>query len=337
MNGYTDTIRKYAMDDRFTGDLPDADGTGEVGLGAGEAGKRLAVRFMLKLAAGQIAAIRFQVFGCGFTIAACAAAAELAEGHLLDEVRECSPAMIDQRLGGLPNERSYCAELASEALRAAAASAMSDQQPVQTSLTPHDEHGPLLSRVDPVYRALVDSPTGFVVPPADRQLFAGLLALADREPVPLGAALNLSQPMLDTLLLTVFPQVTRSELFGDPQDKSARPPEINPDVEQLLSTFVPENTGCWERFCALVLARVIAARAAHPGHLWVAMGFFERPELSAAIRRHLPALAAANHQNMRWKRFLFKQVCVLNGGLMCKSPVCGDCSDYSICFAPEET
>jgi len=324
------------MDDRFTGELPHPDGIGEVGLGAAEAGTRLAVRFSLQLADRTVDAIRFQVFGCGFTIAACAAAAELADGRPLDEVQECSPAMIDRLLGGLPDERSYCAELASEALRAAALSAGSDRQPVQASLNPHGKHGPLLSPDDPVFRALIDSPTGLDIPTADRRLFAGLLALADRESVKLEEALNLPAPLLDTLLLTVFPQVRRNQLFGEPQRKTAAPPEINPDVEQLLTTFVPEAAGSRERFCALVLVRALAARAAHPGHLWVAMGLFERPELSAAIGRHLPDLLAANHQNMRWKRFLFKQVCDLNGGLMCKSPVCGDCSDYTLCFAPEE-
>ena len=82
------------------------------------------------------------------------------------------------------------------------------------------------------------------------------------------------------------------------------------------------------------LAQAIAARAAHPGHLWVAMGLYERPQLSEAIGRHLPLLLAANSQGMRWKRFLFRQLCEQSGGLMCKSPVCGDCSDYALCFAP---
>ena len=62
------------------------------------------------------------------------------------------------------------------------------------------------------------------------------------------------------------------------------------------------------RTSSLLLARMIAARTARPGHLWVAMGLFERPQLSASIRRLLPSLAAANSQNMRWKRYLFKQV-----------------------------
>jgi len=84
------------------------------------------------------------------------------------------------------------------------------------------------------------------------------------------------------------------------------------------------------------LARIIAARAARPGHLWTAMGFFKRQQLSEAIRRHLPTLAKANSQGMRWKRYLFKRVCDMNGGVMCKSPNCGSCSDYSLCFAPDE-
>ena len=84
------------------------------------------------------------------------------------------------------------------------------------------------------------------------------------------------------------------------------------------------------------LARVLATRAAHPGHLWVAMGLFERPELSAAIRRHLPALADANHRNMRWKRFLYKQLCDAEGIYTCRSPSCEVCVDYDNCFGNEE-
>jgi nitrogen fixation protein NifQ len=324
------------MDDRYTGELPHPDGIGEIGLGAGEAGTRLAVRFSLQLSGRAIDAVRFQVFGCGFTIAACAAAAELAEGHSLEEVRDFSPATIDRALGGLPEERAYCAELAVEALQAAATSADRNQQPVRSSLQPQADHGPLLSSDNPIYRALVDSPAAEGVPEADRRLFAGLLAVADAEPAPLERALNLSPQLLDVLLLRVFPTVERRQLFGEPRQKSATPPQINPEVEQLLLGFIPVDASGWERFCAFLLARMLAARAAHPGHLWVAMGLFERPDLTAAIRRHLPALAAANCNNMRWKRFLFKQVCTLNGGRLCKTPVCGDCSDYSLCFAPEE-
>jgi nitrogen fixation protein NifQ len=66
------------------------------------------------------------------------------------------------------------------------------------------------------------------------------------------------------------------------------------------------------------------------------MGLFERPELTSSIQRHLPGLISANHKNMRWKRFLFKQVCDRNEGNMCKTPNCVDCSDYTLCFAGDE-
>jgi nitrogen fixation protein NifQ len=66
------------------------------------------------------------------------------------------------------------------------------------------------------------------------------------------------------------------------------------------------------------------------------MGLFDRPELSRAIRRHLPSLAAANNQGMRWKRYLFKQVCDMGGGAVCKAPDCGVCSDYYLCFESDQ-
>ena len=55
-------------------------------------------------------------------------------------------------------------------------------------------------------------------------------------------------------------------------------------------------------------------------------------ELTAAIRRHLPALATANAQGMRWKRFLYKQLCEQAGGGMCQTPDCRDCADHLLCF-----
>jgi len=103
----------------------------------------------------------------------------------------------------------------------------------------------------------------------------------------------------------------------------------------LLYSHVPAGLGFNALIVSCCLARILATRAAFPGHLWVAMGLTERSQLTAAIRRHLPSLAKANSQNMRWKRYLYKQVCDLNGGTMCKAPNCGVCSDYSLCFAAE--
>ncbi len=337
MTGYTETILKYAADESRVGLLDAPDGTGEVGLSAEDAGKRLAVRFTLKLADEQVKDIRFQVFGCGFTIAACAAAAELSEGRSLRELQGLTPALIDQQLGGLPKDRDYCASLAHQALQAAIDSAFSDSKTVQAQLTAQqdEEHDARVSPEDPFYRALLASAAPLGSAPEDRSLFAGLLAVASQEDCALHDALGLDAEDLATILTSYFPDFDPAELTGA-EEKSAPPPEINPDVLQILLSHVPCDATGGRHRPAEWLARIIAARAAQPGHLWCAMGFFERPQLTAAIRRHLPTLAAANSQGMRWKRYLFKQVCDLNGGVMCKSPNCGDCSDYALCFAPED-
>jgi len=337
MTGYTDTIRRYATDTRRAGTLEHADGTGEVGLGAEEAGKRLAVRFTLRVANGRAQAVRFQVFGCGFTIAACAAAAELAEGRTLAEVAAIDAAAVDALLAGLPAERSYCAELAAEALQAAARSAGSENHAVESTLhlPAEEEHGPRVNAATPVYRLLLATPPPPGIPQEDRHLFACLLSVAAQETHELAAALGLAPEEVPAILAAYFPGIGVADLARHAADAAEPPPEANAEVLDILLGHVPQDAAGRQEEAARWLARIIAARAAHPGHLWVAMGLFERPELTAAIRRLLPSLAAANDKGMRWKRYLFKQVCDLHGAVLCKSPNCGVCSDYALCFAPE--
>jgi nitrogen fixation protein NifQ len=334
MHGYTETIRQWAVDNRRAGMLADADGTGEVGLAAAEVGRRLAVRFTLKLDGDRVADIRYQVFGCGFTMAACAAAADLSLGQTLDEVRLIDERSLDRALDGLPPERAYCAELAVKALQAAVNSARNGRRPVQANFTGL-EHGPRLSAEDAVYAALVSSPKPEQVPDEDRHLFACLLAVAAREPCDTAAALGLEDEDLAFLLKTYFPQADPSVIPSRAASGEEPPPERNSEVLAILLRHIPTNLDRQSLPVTVRFAYILATRATLPGHLWVAMGLFERSELSAAIRRHLPSLAAMNNRNMRWKKFLYRQVCDRNGGVMCKAPNCGVCSDYALCFAGE--
>ena len=332
MIGYTELIRRYAADDRFIGVLDAADGIGEVGLGAEEAGRRLAVRFALRVEKEAVAEVRFQVFGCGFTIAACAAAAELAAGRPLEAALAVDAEAVETTLGGLPQERAYCAGLAVEALRAALQSVQNGRT-VQSRLpvVAEEDHGPRVCTEDPVYRALIDSPAPLGIAAEDRHLFACLLAVAAQESSPPETALGLNPGQLQELLRAFFPGAR----LPQPERSDLPPPPGNDELLELLLAHVPQDGQGHPQPAALWLASILAARAAHPGHLWVAMGLFERPQLTAAIRRHLPSLAAANHQGMRWKRYLFKEICTRNGGLLCKSPNCGVCSDYALCFATD--
>jgi nitrogen fixation protein NifQ len=336
MTGYTEKIRQWAMDNRYTGALIDADGIGEVGLGSSEAGTRLAVRFTLKTQLNRVTDIRFQVFGCGFTIAACAATADMSVGYTLEDINRINARQIDEALDGLPVERSYCAELAVEALHAAVKSARNGRHPVQTSLPGETDHGARVTSEDPVYAALINNPQPGYASCEDRHLFACLLAIAAREPHDTAQALGLDDNDMSAILDRFFPSVDRDILDRHTTPGEDPPPEINKDVLGILFSHIPDEGDSRELFVATLLCKILAARVAHPGHLWVAMGLFERPQLTAAIRRHLPTLAEANSQKMRWKRYLFKQVCDLNGGVMCKAPNCGVCSDYALCFAVDE-
>lgn len=331
MSTYTDTILQWAADTRRAGPLDPADGIGEVGLGEGEAGTRLAVRFALRLRDGRIETVRYQVFGCGFTIAACAAAAQLAEGHTSMEVAAITPAWVDAALGGLPAERGYCAALAVEALQAAVKSVQNGHHPVTTRLAADDEQAPRVTAADPVYRLLIDSLAPPGAPAEDRHLFACVLAVAVAEPCDPAAALGLSREELADLLHLYFPAATLNDLEALTAPASAPPPRIDADLHNLLGAYLPHDADGWTPAPSLWLIRILVARTNHPGHLWHAMGLFARPELTAAIRRHLPALAAAN-RGMRWKRFLFRQLCDQRGGIMCKMPDCGECSDHAFCF-----
>jgi nitrogen fixation protein NifQ len=40
--------------------------------------------------------------------------------------------------------------------------------------------------------------------------------------------------------------------------------------------------------------------------------------------------------DMKWKKFIYRHYCTREGIYVCPAPSCGECSDYSKCFAKEE-
>lgn len=335
MTGYTETIRHWVADNRRAGILTDADGTGEMGLDSEERGSRLAVRFTLKLQCDRVLDLRYQVFGCGFTVAACAVAADMAVGCQLDLVRQIDAQKLALALEGLPAERSYCVELAAAALQAAVTSALNNRTLVAGDIDMGTEHGSRVGAKDLCYATLIDSFKPYQVTRDDRHLFACLIAVALQDGPDPAAALGLKKSDLARILENFFPAVEQDSLSSKVSAVDSFYPQLNSDILAILLSYLPNDVAEQDLPISIWLAHILAARAAHPGHLWVAMGLSERPQLSAAIRRHLPALAAANRKNMRWKRYLYKQLCDQNGGTLCKAPNCGVCSDYALCFAED--
>ncbi|MFO7811440.1 MAG: iron-sulfur cluster assembly scaffold protein, partial [Pelovirga sp.] len=206
MSGYTEKILCYANNPDYVGQLDTADGIGEIGLGEGERGSRIAARFFLKTARQRIEFVRFQAFGCGYTIAACAAAAELAENTAINEILRISREDIDARLGGLPADRLYCADLAAEALQAAVVSIGRQGELVGGSFTPHQDHaGVRVSSTHPRYRQLMKSSCAADIVAADRHLFACLLVIMEQEKSSPAIALGLSSQQFTGLCRHYFP------------------------------------------------------------------------------------------------------------------------------------
>lgn len=84
------------------------------------------------------------------------------------------------------------------------------------------------------------------------------------------------------------------------------------------------------------VAWAIACASLGENHLWQDLGLPSRLELSALIDHWFPRLATLNTHNMKWKKFLYKQLCLREELLICKAPSCGVCSDHGTCFGPEE-
>lgn len=85
----------------------------------------------------------------------------------------------------------------------------------------------------------------------------------------------------------------------------------------------------------LAVAEAIALASLGDNHLWQDLQLPSRAELSALFEQHFPRLAARNTQNMKWKKFLYKQLCEREEIFVCKSPSCAVCSDHAQCFGPE--
>lgn len=83
------------------------------------------------------------------------------------------------------------------------------------------------------------------------------------------------------------------------------------------------------------LAASMAAACLGANHLWRDMGLPNRDLLSALLKHYFPGLANKNIHNMRWKKFFYKQLCEAEGGYICRSPTCEQCTLYADCFGAE--
>jgi nitrogen fixation protein NifU and related proteins len=112
---YSEKVMEHFSNPRNVGEIPEADGVGEVG----NATCGDIMRIYIKVKDDRIDDIRFKTFGCGAAIATSSMATEMVKGKTLDEAMELNNREVAEALGGLPPVKMHCSNLAADALHKA--------------------------------------------------------------------------------------------------------------------------------------------------------------------------------------------------------------------------
>jgi nitrogen fixation NifU-like protein len=112
---YSPLVMEHFRNPRNVGEIPDADGVGQVGNPiCGDV-----MKMMIKVKDDKIADIKFMTFGCGAAIATSSIATEMVKGKELDEALKLSNKAVAEALGGLPPTKMHCSNLAADAIHKA--------------------------------------------------------------------------------------------------------------------------------------------------------------------------------------------------------------------------
>jgi nitrogen fixation protein NifU and related proteins len=112
---YSDVVMEHFKNPRNVGEIPDADGVGEVGNPA--CGDIMA--FYIKVNNNILEDVKFKTFGCGAAIAVSSMVSEMAKGKTLDEAMSITNSSVIDALNGLPKKKHHCSNLGADALHRA--------------------------------------------------------------------------------------------------------------------------------------------------------------------------------------------------------------------------
>lgn len=112
---YSEKVMEHFMNPRNMGEIPDADGVGEVGNPV--CGDLMTIH--IKVEDNVIADIKFKTFGCGAAIATSSMVTELVKGKTIEDALKVTNKDVAEELDGLPPLKMHCSLLAEEGIKAA--------------------------------------------------------------------------------------------------------------------------------------------------------------------------------------------------------------------------
>jgi nitrogen fixation protein NifQ len=161
-------------------------------------------------------------------------------------------------------------------------------------------------------------------------LFARMLVSQTRAQGALPPGLGLGPKLFPTLVKRHFPGFTLpGKLAENPLDGERRA-----ERDDLLTLMLDHRAG--RDLSETWMAEIVTAACMANDHLWQDLGLWNRADLSRLMTGNFPALAAKNVKDMKWKKFLYKQLCEREGVYVCRSPSCEVCMEYNVCFGAEE-
>lgn len=112
---YSEKVMDHFANPRNVGELPDANGIGEVGNSrCGDI-----MKMYIKVENNIIVDVSFKTFGCGAAIATSSMATELIKGKSIDDALKLTNKAVMEALDGLPPVKVHCSVLAEQAIKAA--------------------------------------------------------------------------------------------------------------------------------------------------------------------------------------------------------------------------
>jgi nitrogen fixation NifU-like protein len=112
---YSEAVLDHAQNPRNVGFIEGYDGRGEYGdPHCGDV-----VVMTIRVRDGRLVEVKFLVRGCGAAIATCSITTELVTGETLEQAAALTDEDVAQALGGLPEPKLHCSNLAATALHRA--------------------------------------------------------------------------------------------------------------------------------------------------------------------------------------------------------------------------
>ncbi|MEE8317522.1 MAG: Fe-S cluster assembly scaffold protein NifU [Candidatus Omnitrophota bacterium] len=112
---YSEKVMEHFRNPKNVGEIPDANGIGNVGNPVcGDI-----MRLYIKVENDRISDAKFKTFGCGAAIATSSMVTELVKHKTIEEALRISNRAVAEALGGLPPIKMHCSVLAEEALKSA--------------------------------------------------------------------------------------------------------------------------------------------------------------------------------------------------------------------------